>query len=182
MLQFRPAQPDDLPALLAVHRAAFGPAEGPVIAELVAALLADPTAAPSLSLLALQENAIVGHVLLTAARLEPSTHHTAAQLLAPLAVLPTHQRQGVGTQLAQAALRQAAAAGVDLVFVLGHPAYYPRLGFQPAGAWGLEATYPIAPHNAPAWMVLELTPGTLGAVRGRVACAAALDQERYWVE
>ena len=68
------------------------------------------------------------------------------------------------------------------MFVLGHPGYYPRFGFRPAGALGLAAPYPIPPQHADAWMVQELKAGTIGAVEGRVVCAKALDKREYWVE
>jgi putative acetyltransferase len=71
---------------------------------------------------------------------------------------------------------------VDLVFVLGHPAYYPRFGFSPAGARGLDAPYPIPQKNAEAWMVRELRPGVIGDCSGRVICADALADPEYWRE
>ena len=72
--------------------------------------------------------------------------------------------------------------GSELVFVLGHPEYYPRFGFRPAGVLGLSAPYPILEKNADAWMVLALCEGVIGNVRGTVRCAHSLDKEEYWVE
>ena len=73
-------------------------------------------------------------------------------------------------------------SGCELVFVLGHPEYYPRFGFQPAGQLGFSAPYPILKENSGAWMVLELCGGTIGGVQGKVQCAAALDKPEYWLE
>ena len=98
-------------------------------------------------------------------RLEPEAPFTAA-LLAPLAVMPGRQRQGIGGQLIEAGMRELVARGVALVFVLGYPDYYTRHGFSPAGRQGFEAPYPLTASQADAWMVRELLPGTLGAHRG----------------
>ena len=72
--------------------------------------------------------------------------------------------------------------GVDLVFVLGHPGYYPRHGFRTAGVLGFDAPYPIPAKDADAWMVQELRPGFIGKIKGPVACAAALDHPEHWRE
>jgi predicted N-acetyltransferase YhbS len=72
--------------------------------------------------------------------------------------------------------------GVELVFVLGHPGYYPRFGFKPAGVLGFEAPYPIPEKHADAWMVRELRAGIIGSVRGKVVCADTLSRPEYWRE
>ena len=172
----------DLEALLAVHRAAFGVQEGPEIVELVDALLHDETASPLLSLVAQAHGTLAGHVLFTAASVQTRDRAPAANLLAPLAVAPQAQGKGVGSRLVNAGLEQLRASGVELVFVLGHPGYYPRFGFRPAAALGLVAPYPIPDKNAGAWMVAELRPGVAGTVRGTVQCAAALRDPIYWTQ
>jgi putative acetyltransferase len=70
--------------------------------------------------------------------------------------------------------------GVELVFVLGHPSYYPRHGFEPAIRLGLMAQYPISPEEA--WMVRALRPGVIGQVRGTVVAADAMNRPEYWRE
>lgn len=181
-LNLRASSDDDMAAIDDLVRAAFGDAEGPEIAALIQALLADPTAQPLVSLVALADGRVIGHVLFTAVQLEGADAAVKASILAPLAVHPDYQSRGIGGGLIRAGLRQLEDSGVDLVFVLGHPGYYPRYGFSPAGVEGLEAPYPIAPGNADAWMVQALRPGVLGRVNGRVRCARALDEERYWTE
>ena len=69
---------------------------------------------------------------------------------------------------------------MQLVFVLGHPDYYPRSGFTPAGVHGLDAPYPILPEHAAAWMVQALRPGLLDSVTGTVRCSDVLNDPRYW--
>ena len=104
------------------------------------------------------------------------------QILAPLGVLPEYQKKGIGKRLIQEGLHQLKEAHVDIVFVLGHPNYYPRCGFQPANILGFEAPYPIPEEVADAWMVQELTPGIIGTVRGVIQCAKAMDKPEHWRE
>ena len=167
----------DLPDVLSVERLAFG---GEVEAGLVADLLEDPTAQPLLSLLARADDRPVGHILFTAAGLEGAARPLRLAILAPLAVVPDAQRKGIGGRLIEHGIRLLGEAGVALVFVLGHPGYYPRHGFEPAGRHGLRAPYPVSPEDA--WMVRPITPNGLGRVQGRVVCADALDRPEYWRE
>ncbi|RKY21112.1 MAG: GNAT family N-acetyltransferase [Planctomycetota bacterium] len=166
--------------ILGVCESAFGHEEGPEIVELVTALLADETAMPRLSLVAEADRRIVGHVLFSAVQIPSSPRCVPAQILAPLAVSHDQQGEGVGGSLINAGLKQLASSGVALVFVLGHPDYYPKFGFRPAGVLGLEAPYPIPTEHADAWMVQELEAGVIGSVQGRVQCALSLDQARLW--
>ena len=172
---------EDRERILTVHRNAFGNDEGPVIANLVEEMLADPTSQPILSLVAEQAGEIVGHVLFTSVQLEPDSP-ASAQILAPLAVAGDQQGQGIGTQLVNEGLVQLERAGCELVFVLGYPKYYSRFGFSPAGERGFHAPYPIPAKNADAWMVTELSPGTIDKYEGTVRCSRTLDQQKYWQE
>ena len=172
----------DTPAIEKIHLKAFGEKEGPTIAELVIALFADETAKPILSLIAVEKENPVGHILFTKATIKETAKPVAAQLLAPLAVLPDFQGRGIGAQLIKQGLAHLKKSGVDLVFVLGHPDYYPRCGFTPAGVLGLNAPYPIAKENAPAWMVTGLTSGIIGKVKGTVQCCHEIDQPEHWRE
>ena len=176
----REATVGDAGAIDATVRAAFGADGGDEIAALVEALLADPTAQPLLSLVATAGADVIGHVLFTPVSVAAAP--VPASILAPLSVHPAWQRQGVGGRLINEGLSRLAAAGVVFVFVLGHPDYYPRYGFRPAGAQGLEAPYRIAPEQAGAWMVQVLDPARAAGITGTVACAAALDDPRHWQE
>ena len=181
-LKIRHSSISELPGLLTVHKIAFGPEEGPEIVDLVVNLFKDPTAKPHLSLVATNEKTIVGHILFTKVTITPHIKGLQAMLLAPLAVHPKTQNQGVGGRLIQEGFDQLIQTGVDLVFVLGHPEYYPKFGFKPAGKRGFEAPYPIPEKHADAWMVHELCHGTIKRVSGKVQCAITLDQSQYWQE
>jgi putative acetyltransferase len=153
----------DHPAIRAVNEAAFGGREE---ADLVEALRAD--GAVLLSLVAEIEGQIVGHVLFGRMSIESPTGAVPAVALAPMAVVPGHQRQGIGSQLIRAGLDLMRSLGEQIVIVVGHPAYYPRFGFSSVTASGLDA-----PFRREAFMALELEPCALDGVRGRVRYPAA---------
>lgn len=180
-MEIREATEFDLDGLLDVERQAFGDDEGPIIVDLVKNLLIDQTAKPLLSLIALEDRQIKGHILFTKARIALHEQISTA-LLAPLAVVPVLQSRGVGGRLVTEGLRLLTEREVKLVFVLGHPGYYPHHGFKTAGAIGFEAPYPIPDEVADAWMVQELSTGLIGKLRGKVLCADALDRPEYWRE
>lgn len=181
-IEIRPASHADLPAISDLALAAFGTAEGPEIVQLIADLLVDPSAQPVLSLLATADERIIGHILFSKARLKPPSQATSAALLAPLAVHPEVQGRGIGGRLITEGLERLAGAGVEWVFVLGHPGYYPRFGFSEAGIQGFAAPFPIPPQNAAAWMLRSLRPGESGRPCGQVICADALADPKYWRE
>ncbi|MFW5860663.1 MAG: GNAT family N-acetyltransferase [Spirochaetota bacterium] len=181
-MHIRHTTAEDEPRVIQVHLEAFGQQHGPEIAGLVKDLLHDQTAQPMLSLAAEQNGELVGHVLFSRAELAEAGQPVSVRILAPLAVIPEHQSTGVGTLLISHGLEMLRQGGVDLVFVLGHPDYYPRSGFTPAGVRGLEAPYPIPGKDADAWMVQELRPGILGKVQGTVRCCEALDKPEHWRE
>ena len=104
----------------------------------------------------------------------------AVSFLAPLAVVPKFQKQGVGGALVKKGLELLSESGVELVFVVGHPGYYPRHGFTQAGELGFETPHPFPEEHADAWMVRALRPGVLGAVSGRLVCCDVLNKPELW--
>ena len=178
-MHIREATDSDMNDVLSVERLAFGYNKE---AELVRELLEDPSAKPILSLLAFKNDRAVGHILFTAARLTKNKNTVSMVILAPLAIVPETQKQGIGGQLIQKGLELLSIVGIDLVFVLGHPEYYPRYGFKPAGVLGFEAPYPIPDKHAEAWMVQALRPNVIGSVSGKIICADALNKPEHWRE
>jgi predicted N-acetyltransferase YhbS len=178
-LQIRASQGGDRPQMADVITTAFGD-DGCTILQLVDDLLVDATAQPCLSLVADLNARVVGHILFSTVHIQGDERNTKAMILAPLAVHPEHQNQGIGGQLIQAGIQQLTTADVALVFVLGYPQYYQRHGFTPAGTLGFEATYPIPVEQADAWMVQALRPDVIGQVRGRVVCPVTLDDPMHW--
>jgi len=172
----REAFDSDLDAVMAVESAAFGSDEE---AGLVADLLADPSAMPYASLLAFDGDRAVGHILFTKANLMPSYPITIS-ILAPLAVIPGEQKKGIGGALIEHGLKMLSESGVYLVFVLGHPSYYPRFGFEPAGRLGFDRPYLLQEKTPEAWMVKALRQGIIGSYSGTVTVADTLDKPEYW--
>ena len=130
--------PADHDAVRALHLAAFAPSE--VEANLTDELREDAGFLPHLSLVAVEGERIVGHVIATRGWLEP--FGTPVLGLGPLGVLPDRQRGGVGTALVHALLAVAEAADERLVALLGSPDYYRRFGFEPAAELGITAPDP----------------------------------------
>jgi putative acetyltransferase len=163
--------------MLFVEREGFNSNEE---AELTRKLLADPTAKPLLSLLAFVENHPAGHILFTKAQFANDKDNVSVSFLAPFAVLPRFQKQGIGGNLIKKGFKLLSKSGVDLIFVVGHPKYYPRFGFKPAAKFGFEPTYPIPERVADAWRVKALRPDIIGAVSGKVFCCDTLNKPGLW--
>lgn len=126
----------------------------------------------SISLVAVQHNVVVGHIAFSPVTIESDDGTFAALGLAPMAVLPQYQNSGIGSQLVVAGLRDCRRMGHVVVVVLGHPEYYPRFGFDPAGPFGIKWE-----HDAPedAFMIAQLKAGALAGRTGVVRFHSAFD-------
>lgn len=163
-LHIRPEQPADYPAIHQVNVLAFGNRTNE--AGLVEAIRRDPAFIPALSLVAeLEAAGIVGHILFSPIAIETPQGQAPAISLAPMAVLPVYQNQGIGSALVRHGLQACRQLGQRIAIVLGHVEFYPRFGFRPASQWGLVSPWPEAGE---AFMALELTPGALAGIQGRV--------------
>ncbi len=164
----RPEEARDAAAIRRVVTAAFGRSAE---ADLVDALRASDAWLPRLSLVAVEDGDVLGHALFTRARLRTSDGALAIVALAPVAVVPDRQRQGIGDAMIRAGLAEARASGERIAIVLGHPAYYPRFGFEPAVPRGITCVFAQGEH-ASAFMALALRPGALDGVRGAAEYAS----------
>ena len=152
----------------AVNRSAFG---GDQEARLVRLLR--ERGSVIVSLVAVDEtDHIVGHILFSPAAIVTSSHEMQVASLAPMAVMPAHQRSGIGSTLVERGLQECKRAGYRAAIVVGHPSFYPRFGFSPALVANLEN--PFAKGDA--FMGIELSRGSLSGLRsGRVVYPRVFD-------
>ncbi|MNM99604.1 hypothetical protein D3C81_1121690 [compost metagenome] len=109
---------------------------------------------PELSIVAEQDDEIVGHILLSKASVEDHDTYHPVIVLAPIAVKPNYQKQGIGAKLINEGISRCRALGYNIILLIGHPTYYPRLGFQPARKLGLELKQFEVPDDV--FMVYEI--------------------------
>jgi len=167
-LTVRREQENDHATVRQLHDEAFGqPLEGGIV-ECLRQECPDV-----LSLVAERDGIIVGHVMFSAVRVTGGGQAVSGMGLAPMAVLPDHQRRGVGAALVRDGLERLRSADCPFVIVLGHEDYYPRFGFEPASGRGFGCPWEGVPDLA--FMVAVLDEGAVGSVTGVVRYHAAFD-------
>lgn len=124
-----------------------------------------------LSLVAVADELPVGHILFSPVTIETRAVSSdgpgepiLGMGLAPMAVLPEHQRAGIGSQLVREGLKRLRAASIPFVIVVGHPEYYPRFGFEPASRYGIQCQWEGVPDQA--FMILVFHDTALRGVSG----------------
>jgi len=152
----------DIHAVRKLNKKAF---KGNSESKLVDAIREADYFIPGLCIVAEKGGIIVGHILFSPIKIMDDGKVTPALALAPMAVSPEYQNQGVGSALIKYGLKECAKLGHKIVIVVGHDEYYPRFGFVRAIDKGLKL-----PFEAPdeVFMALELVPGALGGVKGMV--------------
>lgn len=163
-LKIRQETQDDFKEVFEVNHIAFGQDNE---AKLVDGLRNNPTVfIPELSLVATDNNKIVGHILFTKIRIKDNNGNINESLgLAPMAVRPEFQKSGIGGQLIKQGLKVAKELGFKSVIVLGHKHYYPRFGFEPADKWNIKSPFDI-PSDV--FMASELVKDGLKNISGTV--------------
>jgi putative acetyltransferase len=159
MLTIRPEKPQDSRQVHALNEQAFG---GAVEAELVDKL---QEACPDVqSLVPEDDGGIVGHIFFSPVAIDDAERKTHGVGLAPMAVRPDRQRQGIGSALVGRGLEILRGRGCPFVIVVGHPDYYPRFGFEPASKHSLRSQWEGVPDEA--FMVLVLDKAVMRGVSG----------------
>lgn len=169
-ITIRPEKEKDYTGIIRVNDMAFKrKAEGKLIDELRKLENFDSR----LSFVAEVDGEIIGHLLFTPVAIENNGQNYKTLTLAPMSILPEFQKRSVGRLLIIYGLQIAKETGYESVVVLGHPSYYPKLGFKPASRWNIKSPFP-APDNA--FMAIELFPGSLDNVSGKVIFPSAFDE------
>lgn len=162
IITVRPEQQSDIGEIFELNKLAFGQENE---ARLVDMLRSSPGFVPGLSLVAVAEGTMVGHILFSKIFVVSGDARHDTLALAPMSVHPQYQKQGVGARLITAGLESARDKGFGSVVVLGHEHYYPKFGFLPASKWNIRAPIEV-PDNV--FMAIELLPGSLTNVSGVV--------------
>jgi putative acetyltransferase len=165
----RQETPADIPAIFEVNYQAFAHYDE---ARLVDALRDARVFNPELSLVAVDGDRIIGHIMFPPITIESPQAITHAIALSPLVVHPDYQCLGVGAALVEEGLNVCRTLGHRIVIVIGHPGYYPRYGFRSARANGIVAPFAVADD---VFMVLALDPGALDGIQGMVKYPEAFD-------
>jgi len=149
----------DHAAIRTINDEAFGET---IEGGIVDAIRASDRFVPELSLVAVSGGQTLGHVISSYVDLEPGGHRVLQ--VGPLAVLPSHQRRGIGSALMQETIRLAEARGEPLLLIEGNPRYYERFGFTRADAVGIEP--PPQAHGPQFFMIRPLAQYD-ASMRGR---------------
>lgn len=159
MVTVRKEKTEDIKQIYSVNELAFGtPTEAGIVDAIRESCL------ETLSLVAEDDGEIVGHIFFSPAEIEWSGKVIKGMGLAPMAVRPERQRQGIGSQLVKAGLEILEKQGCSYVIVLGHHGFYSKFGFTPASKYGLTCQWEGVPDEA--FMVIEMEPSSLIGVKG----------------
>ncbi len=158
MIIVRKERPGDSAAIRRVEKAAFVQPDEAGIVDRIRANGGD-----CLSLVAVEDGQVIGHILFSRATVGTGRLAVEGMGLAPMAVLPKRQRQGIGSRLVRTGLALLRRHHVPFVIVLGHKDYYPRFGFQRASARGVRCQWEVPDES---FMLLALDPLAMRGVRG----------------
>ena len=158
MITIRQEQPQDLKTIREVNRRAFGQTQE---ADLVDKLRQN--CHELLSLVALRQNEVVGHILFTPVTIENAARTVQGMGLAPMAVLPEYQRQGIGSKLVRSGIEQLKKRQCPFIIVLGHAEYYPKFDFEPASRFGIRSEWQVEDG---VFMILLLNESEMQGISG----------------
>lgn len=156
--------------------ASEGAEEGALIGRLVADLLGGTAPGDLFVFTAEEDGGIIAGVVFS--RLAYAGDERTVFVLAPVAVAPDRQRQGVGQQLLHHGLAALRGAGVDIVMTYGDPKYYSKVGFRPIPEADAPAPFPL--RQPEGWLAQSLTGQAVASLGGPSRCVAALADPVFW--
>jgi putative acetyltransferase len=158
MIIIRQEQPQDLKTIREVNRRAFGQTQEADLVDKLRQNYHD-----LLSLVAVRQNEVVGHILFTPVTIESTAGTVRGMGLAPMAVLPEYQRQGIGSKLVRSGIEQLKKRQCPFIIVLGHAEYYPKFEFEPASRYGIWSEWEVEDD---AFMILLLNESEMQDISG----------------
>ncbi len=153
-IRIRQEVKEDYKRVYEINEMAFGQENE---SKLIEKIRRGPNFVPELSLVAEKDNEIVGHILFSKIKIVGESEFETL-MLAPIAVIPELQKQGVGGKLIKKGIEKAKELEFDSIIVVGHKDYYPKFGFQKASQWGVQCPFEV-PDGA--FMAIELTEKAL---------------------
>jgi putative acetyltransferase len=176
-VDFRLARPGEADRIADLFRTVFtdseGPAEGSLIGQLASDLMTTTAPADLDVFVAAAGGELVGATFITRM---PAPDNPLIQLLAPVAVRTSHQRQGIGQTLIRFAIDTLRQRGTRILATYGDPAYYSKVGFQQVDPASLPPPRPLSlPHG---WLAQSLDGNPITA--GPCSCVPAFDNPAFW--
>jgi putative acetyltransferase len=153
-IRIRQEVQEDYKSVYEINKMAFGQENE---SKLIEKIRRGPNFVPELSLVAEKDNEIVGHILFSKMKIVGESEYETL-MLAPLAVIPKLQKQGIGGKLIKKGIEKAIELGFDSITVVGHKNYYPKFGFQKASKWSIQSSIEVPDEN---FMAIELTENAL---------------------
>ncbi|MEZ5528712.1 MAG: N-acetyltransferase [Porticoccaceae bacterium] len=176
-MQIRRATDQDSGEIRQLYYTAFPQGESGIVAQVALELLCGNTTPETISLLAITDNTVVGHVAFSPVGID-HLGDCSAYILAPLAVHPDYQKRGFGSALINYGMQLLSDLGVNIVFVYGDPAYYSRFGFAAEFASDYVPPYPLQyPFG---WQAIALKDFAVARTPESISCVAALCDPKLW--
>lgn len=173
----RVATAADTDGIREIYAQAFPSGEAETVANLALELLVHKSNPDTFALVSEADDRLIGHVAFSPVTIDASGHRQ-AYILAPLAVRPVYQCDGVGSTLVRTGLARLADQGVDVVFVYGDPAYYGRFGFDAAAASTYTAPYELQfPFG---WQAITLSETPATETPFTITCVEPLSDPALW--
>jgi len=176
-MNIRKANTQDIDAIRKLYLSAFPESENEIVAKLATDLLFENADPPIIGLVAEINESIVGHIAFSPVRID-TFEQCQAYIVAPLAVKPDFQKQGIGSALITYGMEQLSDRGVHIVFVYGDPNYYGRFGFKTDLAQNYKTPYPLQfPFG---WQACVLRDDAVHNTLVSIHCVKSLDNPQLW--